>query len=451
MKRHLILASLVIIGACTATDPSPPVPPIIPVATTTAAATTTPATSQPPPTSQPEPTTTTTIDPSTVAWNEADAERHVTNYLAALAAGAYEQAAWSLENNGIALEGPNGEEAPVPYFTRSCADGACNGPYTVEALGPGLVDPATAQASSKVLVTHVASGESATIVISTFEGQLVISDLPPLVPSAPAPTLVEQLFGEDPPASIVIARFDAFELWEDGRSWWATNWFANGVHRVEGRWASAWTPNGSVVVSVDDPQRTIDNPCPTLLSRDGRVTILDRCWADEGRLFDAETGTELTLPLDLTPGGDGEWVSYLERADVVVTGSGDAEGNLTGARTLAGVDLLGDGYAGVDALSVDGRHYAYVDHRDPASFNHFWSPVLVVRDTRTGAEVGRWILEAPIGCLEFAAEWLVACEMDPSPTEARQLALTSVNIVTGETNRIETPVRLFLPIQPTNP
>ena len=124
--------------------------------------------SRPPPTSTPsttasstapaisaattsEPATTTTVEPTTgLAWTTQEAERHVTNYLAALAAGAYEQAAWSAENNGIALDGQANDETPADFLRRSCDEGRCNGPYVVAAAGPGIVDPSTAQAASEV-------------------------------------------------------------------------------------------------------------------------------------------------------------------------------------------------------------------------------------------------------------------------------------------------------------
>jgi hypothetical protein len=74
---------------------------------------------------------------------------------------------------------------------------------------------------------------------------------------------------------------------------------------------------------------------------------------------------------------------------------GDAEGSLVTLES-AGVDLAGDDSVGQLRLSVDGTKVAYVDHRDPATHSHFWSPVVVAKDVATGAELGRWVLGGPV-------------------------------------------------------
>ncbi len=406
-------------------------------ATTTSAATTTIASTT---TATPEP-------PTEVAWTTQEAERHVANYLAALAAGAYEQAAWSAHGNGIQLDGQADDELPADYLRRQCAGEACVGPYEVVALGPGLVDPTTAQASSGVRVTHISTGEEKVFNIGTFEGQLVIDDLPPLVPSEPSPGLVESLFGSDMPVRVVAQRFNAFEIWKGGSGEWVTNWWADGAHDVEGDWAAVRHRGLSQVVQVRDPSVAVESECPELMSRNGQVLVLERCWADEWRMFDPDTGEETATPVPFKSLEDGETVYFIERARTVVQGLGDAEGNLTDLTTSIGIDLLGDDYAGLAALSVDGRSLAYVDHADPAALNHFWSPVVAVRDTSTGEELGRWTVDHPIGCIEFANSWLVVCEMgeDPSYMEPHQVALVAINTESGDLNRVVTRTRLFLP------
>ncbi|MDH3499304.1 MAG: hypothetical protein OEM97_04215, partial [Acidimicrobiia bacterium] len=146
------------------------------------------------------------------------------------------------------------------------------------------------------------------------------------------------------------------------------------------------------------------------------------------------SGEERSTPVPFEARGDGESVYFIERADVVMQGIGDAEGNLTNLSTLDGTDVLGGDYAGLAALSVDGARFAYVDHSDPAALSHFWSPVVVVRDTITGDELGRWTVDHPIGCLEFAETWLVVCEMgdDPNLIDPQQVALVSINVDTGD-------------------
>jgi hypothetical protein len=87
-----------------------------------------------------------------------------------------------------------------------------------------------------------------------------------------------------------------------------------------------------------------------------------------------------------------------------------------------------------------------VDHADPAAESHFVSPVVVVRDTATGDEQGRWALDEPVTCLELSAEWLVACLGDPLDyPDGLQNQLAAIDLATGEVTTINTKTRLFLP------
>lgn len=200
---------MVLVGACS--DPGSvavPTTGMEPPTSTVADSTTTTSHA---PNTQPAPSTSST--PPEMVWTESEAERDVENYLAALAAGAYEQAGWSLVNNGGVIEP---DETVAESLARLCEDGACQGPYSVEADGPGFEDPVSAQASSTVTVTHPPTGAQTTIDVFTFEGQRIVSGVPPLVPSPPSPSLVERLFGDDLPDRVVVQRFGAFEIWEDG-------------------------------------------------------------------------------------------------------------------------------------------------------------------------------------------------------------------------------------------
>jgi hypothetical protein len=379
------------------------------------------------------------------AWTEIEAERHVTNFLAALAAGVYEQAAFSALNNGIEVDGQDRHETPAEFFERMCAAGSCAGPYAVSADGPGLTNPSSFQASSTVTVTHIDSGQAATILLGTFEGQLIIPDLPPLVPSAGSPTLVESLFGDDIPRRVVVQRFDAFEIWEDGASEWVTHWLAEDVYQIEGD----LLVGAGVVVDLRDPRMKYEGECARLMTRGNEVLCHDGFDSDDWDMFEVISGEPRPTPIPFKEEGDSyeEFVWFTERGGTVVHGLGDAEGAFTTLSTLERVDVLGDGYAGYTALSTDGALFAYVDHRDPASISHFWSPVVVVKDTSTGAELGRWTLDNPVLCLEFAEDWLVACETDRDVADSinEQIALVAINVETGEINRVETPTRIFLP------
>ena len=416
--------------------------------TTTASTIGTTTTKSTAPTTVPSTTTITlplrTDESTEQSWSAVEAERYVTNYLAALAAGAYEQAAWAAHNNGVTVDGQLGNETPVQALTRQCDRGACAGHYAVHAVGPGLRDAETSQASSIVAVTHVESGVEGVIRLFTFEGQLVIGNLPPLVPSVGVPTLVESLFGDGLPRRVVVQRFDAFEIWEDGTSDWVTNWWAGDTYQVEGEVAAS----RQRVVSLREARTIFEGGYGRLMVRDNEVLVLEGFDTDGWRMFEVISGDIRSTPVPFRQLLDGEYVWFSERGGTVVHGLGNAEGNPTSLETEDRLDLLGDGSASLVILSADGRHVAYLDHADPAAISHFYTPVIVVKDVSTGDEVGRWTLGNAVVCLEFGESWVVACEADPETLDQgapEQIALVAINIETGHVNRIATPTRIFLP------
>lgn len=444
MYRRLAVAAVLMVAACVG-DADP----VTSSSSTAVTSTTVPIT-----TSTANPVTTTTAVASTtqppsveMAWSEAEAERHVTNYLAALAAGAYEQAGFSAQNNGIAGDGQAGDETFSEFLQRMCSDDLCAGPYEVSADGPGLVDQFE-EASSQVTVVHTASGTEGKIQLATFEGQLFIADLPPLAASASGPNLVESLFGADLPERVVVQRFNAFEIWEDGDPEWVTHWFSDDTFQIEGDIVAVSNEvyGATGAVELGDPQVTYEVDCPRLMERGSEVLALDECVTDRWRLIEVRSGEERTAPIEFQSHTDGEHLWFDERGGTVIHGLYDAEGNLIELTNTDGVDLLGERYAGLSSLSTDGRLLAYVDHADPAAHSHFWSPVIVVVDTGSGEEIGRWTLEQPVLCLEFADQWLVACEVDDiTSLDPDTEALTAINIATGDINRVETRTRIFLP------
>lgn len=399
-----------------------------------------------PTTTEPITTTTTTPEPEQpieVAWSVTEAERYVSNFLAALAAGAYEQAAYSATDAGIIVDGQTNDELPAEAFEGMCAAGACAGPYSVFGEGPGFIDPEFSNASSMVTVTHLATGAQTQIQVGTFEGQVVIADLPPLVPSSGGATLVESLFGSDIPSRVVVQRFKAFEIWEGGNPEWVTHWYANDVHQIEGEVVAV----AGELVNLRNPSLQYDGQCSRLMTRDGEILALSQCNDTAPRLFEVISGSPRPIqdfPEDRVE-VESSWVA--ERGGTLVHGASDAEGNSIVIKNASGVDLLGDDYSSIETLSTDGSLLAYVDHRDPAAYSHFWSGVVVVRDTSTGAELGRWILDNPVVCLEIADGWIIACESAgvPAGEPVEQISLVAINVKTGEINRVQTPVRLFLP------
>ena len=442
----VLLAVVAVVGLLTNDSqeligPATTLPPTtIPIVSETTTTTIAPESS----TTIPSTTTTTTIPEETeVAWTAADAERDVENFLAALAAGAYEQAAWSMENNGGEFDGQAIGETPAQYLERVCADGVCRGPYTVSADGPGVINESS-QASSTVTVT-ADSGATAQFSVFTFEGQRIVSGVPPAATGG-EPGLVEQLFGDAVPDRVVVQRFDAFEIWESGTASWLTNWWADEIRSIERNYGVGW---GTPVLGVSDPSETIAVTCGTLMTRGDAVLVLDQCQESGWVYTDLTNGSAVTPPIPGDAGEDGETPWFAERGATTLISTSDAEGALSRVEA-DGVNVTGDDYVGYLRLSVDGRMVAYVDHSDPSAYSHFWSPVVVVRDVASGSEIDRWLLDGPVLGLEFSGDWVVAWEGSSEPDEMasglpRQVAAVAINVVTGEVNRAETGTRVFLP------
>lgn len=380
-------------------------------------------------------TATSMLEPE-VAWTEADAERDAANYLAALAAEEYDVAAWSADNNGIVLDE---RELPVETLERLCADGACAGPYRVVADGPGLVDPDSGQASSTVTVTHLPSGTKGTMFLGTFEGQLIIADLPPLIPSAGGPSLVESLFGDDIPDRVVVERFDGFEIWDHGAVDWVTNWVADHTTDLAGD-----------VIVADGEARSLTRPtfvygpvCGDLLSRAGQIVVMD---CEKGLVL-VETREPAIAPAHLEDLDDGQYEWFDERGGTVIEGISDAEGNATSIHTSDGLDLLGDDSAGYTVLSTGGDLFAYTEHREPAAYSHFSSSLVVVRSTTDGREVARVVLERAVVGLQLTDAWLLAW-LAPEERVAdgpRLASIAAIDLDTGEVSIVDSATRVFLP------
>jgi hypothetical protein len=243
----------------------------------------------------------------------------------------------------------------------------------------------------------------------------------------------------------VVERFHAFEIWESSQPTWVTNWWAESTYQVEGGLIALFDG----VVTLDDPTLAFEADClPRLVTRASELLVLEQCDTSDWRMYEAYTGDPRGLPVDMTPREDGEFPWFTERAGTVVSGVGDAEGNMVSLSGPGGVDLLADDYASAVVLSTDGTRMAYVDHADPAAVSHFWSPVVVVKDVASGKEIGRWTMPNPVLRLEFGETWVVASEIDQTAigTEnLEQIALNAIDLTTGEVTRVETPTRMFLP------
>lgn len=353
--------------------------------TTTPTLATTSTTSVPTPTTSTLPTTTTTQSQALLFPWEDFAERQVENLLAALTAGEYEAAGWVGESVGATFINLRPDETLAQYYERLCGGSRCAGPYSI--VASEIVDVPGPEDVEVVDVTvrHDVRGEESVFRLHWHEGLPVVVGLPPLVESFGRPPLVETLFGEDVPDFVVIERYHAYEVWDGGTGVWAQ------------------IP-----------------PVPLV------------GWEE---------------PVDLTDGDDGEWAARYERGGMVITIHGDAEGNLQEATNPAGVSLIGDDYPGYTRISTDGDRLVYTDHRDGES--HFVSRVLVVRDTDDGREVGRWVFDGFISCIEASGDWVLIC----LETEEEGLvlgeyvhdSLVAINLADETVNRVESRAQVYLP------
>lgn len=330
---------------------------------------------------------TTTNPPSfTGPWEDA-AEREVENLLAALTAGAFEAAGWVGENEGLAFPDQRPDETMAGYWERQCGNSRCAGPYSI-AASRIVPDPRVgANETVDVVVRHGPSKEESVLRVGWHEGKRIVSGLPPLVESSGGPSLIESLFGDEQPTSVVVERYHAFEVWEEARTWSATS-----------------------PVSLAQREIAVE---------------------PDGLIFDSE----------------GAFAGLLESGGMRIDVRGDAEGNLVAATNAAGVSLIGDDYPGRLRLSADGSVLAYADHRD--SFSPPWSNVLVARDTTTGAELGRWLFDETITCIEATADWLLVCLEDNLEElvsgEWVHDSLISIRLGNGFLNEVESHAYVHLP------
>ena len=371
-------------------------------------------------------------------WTEDYAERIVLGYLAALAAGQWEIAAASMQNSGTVPYGSLENESPAAFLERACSPDLCRGPYEVVADGPGSVEPFSLEASSTVTVSHPLSGEVATMVISQVDGQPVVGVLPPLVPGEYQP-LVERLFGEDLPNDVVVGRFDAVERWASGTSSWTAQGLVDRFDTIDGDVALVVEEGANSITNIDTSESNVVGPCAHLL---GRGVVRTGCTPE---VF-GPNGEMVPFDVDLPTEPEAGFVSYLERSGVQLIGTGDAEGNLT-SLTNGTVDLLADDYASLARLSPDGTLVAYVDHADERAASHFWSPVVVVKETASGSEIERVAFDGPISWLEFDGQWIVIGQRPPTDFGGLepQVAISSYSLSGRTVTSVETPTRIWLP------
>ncbi|MDH5505021.1 MAG: hypothetical protein OEY98_13480, partial [Acidimicrobiia bacterium] len=174
-----VLVGALSLAACSGGSPaalSTPTTRLAPTTTSAAPPTTTStSTTLAHPTTTPDNSVTPDID-------AAIPEKHLDNYLASLAAGAYDVASFPISNAGMSL-GDDEDIDPQNFLRAACDPDLCNGPYRLEPADPFIHYDGIAPPRWNFTVTHEPSGQAATMTVGMFEGQFVITALPPLVES----------------------------------------------------------------------------------------------------------------------------------------------------------------------------------------------------------------------------------------------------------------------------
>ena len=200
------------------------------------------------------------------------------------------------------------------------------------------------------------------------------------------------------------------------------------------------------VARLDDLSNLIAFGCPDLFQREGRVLVADWCVGPELRIFDPAGREELEAPVFDFPrveASPGLW--FLEAGGAQVFMQFDAEGNIGQAVTDAGIDVVGDDYAGLAAISSDGRFFIYSDHSQSPS-PHF-SNTVRMRQTSDGQLAGTWQIEGVVDSIQSDGRWLLITELNEEAAiggDATIAATTVVDLETDSVTRVEAPYEIFL-------
>ena len=264
--------------------------------------------------------------------------------------------------------------------------------------------------------------------------------------------MIAALFGGSPPDRVVLLDGDVIEDHRAGERPYAQ------VHDVVDPWASVaagWISGftfrdglWAAPITDDDAARQVPEGWWVTEYQGQAVIAPSDCYVNstasiEVRSIDTLEVVATLAVHDLSAGdADGRvdcWSTYL-RGDTVLTLANDPEGNAAVLTNALGIDLTGTDYAGYLVLDPPGDRVAYT--------NQFSSPSphvgfeVVIRDTASGTELGRWTTEQPVTDLELQGRWLVARVVDE---QFEQIGLLSIDTGTGQQRFVETPVRLLLP------
>ncbi len=292
----------------------------------------------------------------------------------------------------------------------------------------------TAAAATTTPSSPVATSSAST---ATTTGAVAES----LPPSPETAGLVSTLFGDNPPPTLYVDTGSSFVVIDETGS---AELDVNGpVFSIAGDWVAGT----EFIAPLGRPDEQVAYGCPDVFSRGDQVVVADWCLGPNLRLIDAVTGKELPIP-DFPPlaGEDAIGYWFAEAAGTQVIAIIDVEGNLSSATTSDGVDVVGEDYPGVAALSTNGALFIFGDHSESPS-PHFTNTV-TARDTADGSVFGTWSVPGVVRDIQSDGTWLLITEIgeeDAINGLDNIAATTAVFLPSGDTTRIESSLEIFLP------
>jgi hypothetical protein len=262
--------------------------------------------------------------------------------------------------------------------------------------------------------------------------------------------LVSRLFGEAPPQQVVLMWEGTLEVHATGRDPVAyENPLAGADATVVADQVVNWTDAGLAAAPLIGDAGPVQVPDGwTVVEHVGEAAIVEGSCrvspiasVELRRLDGTEHLADLAVSDPQRTLAEDECLTVTTRSGVTLTVLYDAEGNAIDVLNASGSPVSGGDYAGYLALGPAGRTLAYTEHS--GSVSPHAGRTVVLRDTRSGIELGRWSLARDVAGLTVDDRWIVATAYDASFQQ--QLGVVSIDLSTGVQRFVETSVRVVLP------
>ncbi|MEZ5378327.1 MAG: hypothetical protein R2733_17620 [Acidimicrobiales bacterium] len=273
---------------------------------------------------------------------------------------------------------------------------------------PATEATATPSTSQTATTATSLSTTSSTLPPSTRDRRSDVADLAQAIDARRLVTQVDDQIhlSADGQVTVIDSDNDAW-VWSDGQFvYWSTA-TDTGDGGYESR-TVARAFDGETVCQLPEPIHHV-----TERSTGGYVAAVERD-LDEGPADDAlvgypafavdcATGDEQPIEPLRFVGGETGTTSVIRVGGRTFTALGDAEGNADVANE-DGISINGDDYAGYHAFNADGSLVVYGEMSEGVHV----SDEIVCRDTVTGDELWRTMLELPFGYLGFIGDQVIA-------------------------------------------